>query len=186
MELFLVRHTAVDIAPGTCYGQHDVALDSGFPEELQTIQSKLDTKFDKVYSSPLSRCVSLAKGLGFEKLELDHRLMEMHFGDWENMKWDEMESSDLNHWMENFVDVCTPNGESLTQLHARVREFIEELRIQKLKRVLIISHAGVIRCICAMILGVPLYNIFKLSVQHGQIIKIKLGQQASNDLLIQL
>ena len=35
MKVYLVRHTSVDVAPGTCYGQTDVPLRASFQEEAE-------------------------------------------------------------------------------------------------------------------------------------------------------
>ena len=63
MEVILVRHTSVDVPPGTCYGQTDVALRSTFPEEAEAVYRRLAgyAPFDRVYTSPLSRCIHLAE-----------------------------------------------------------------------------------------------------------------------------
>ena len=63
MEVILVRHTSVDVPPGTCYGQTDVALRSTFPEEAEAVYRRLAgyVPFDRVYTSPLRRCIRLAE-----------------------------------------------------------------------------------------------------------------------------
>ena len=41
MKVYLVRHTSVDVAPGTCYGQTDVPLRASFQEEAEACKKAL-------------------------------------------------------------------------------------------------------------------------------------------------
>ena len=59
MVIYLMRHTAVDVPQGVCYGQTDVPLKPTFETEAtQTAANLQGLSFDKVYTSPLTRCVS--------------------------------------------------------------------------------------------------------------------------------
>ena len=66
MEITLIRHTAVDVPPGVCYGQTDVPLKDSFEQEAAATLERLKASmpeggtFDHVYTSPLTRCVRLA------------------------------------------------------------------------------------------------------------------------------
>ena len=54
MKVYLVRHTSVDVAPGTCYGQTDVPLRASFQEEAEVCKKALqDTgmRFSRIYQS---------------------------------------------------------------------------------------------------------------------------------------
>ena len=57
MEIYLVRHTKVAVAPNICYGQSDVALAESFFEEAEIILRKLSNPKNFVcYSSPDPPC----------------------------------------------------------------------------------------------------------------------------------
>ena len=61
MEIYLVRHTSVDIPAGYAYGQTDVPLRPSFEDEAEAVKKNLSGHtFDKVWSSPLTRCPRLA------------------------------------------------------------------------------------------------------------------------------
>lgn len=186
MEIYLVRHTSVNVAKGTCYGQTDVALAATFTEELALIQKALPQQFDAVYSSPLTRCTQLASALSAIPANLSTDLLEMHFGDWENQNWNDIDQTALTPWMEDFVNVRTPNGEALTDLYQRITNFIAQLRTEKHQHVLIVAHAGPIRCFLAAMLGIPLANIFKLNIAYGHISHIKLADDAALDSVLAL
>ena len=59
MEIYLVRHTSVDIPAGYAYGQTDVPLRPSFEDEAEAVKKNLSGHtFDKVWSSPLTRCIA--------------------------------------------------------------------------------------------------------------------------------
>ena len=51
MEIYLVRHTSVDIPAGYAYGQTDVPLRPSFEDEAEAVKKNLSGHtFDKVWS----------------------------------------------------------------------------------------------------------------------------------------
>jgi alpha-ribazole phosphatase len=181
MEVYIIRHSPVSIDKDTCYGQSNVPLADTFPQDTEQFKKQLPKDFDATYCSPLQRCKDLAKALELSNTQFDNALMEMNFGDWENKKWNDLNQDDLNNWMTDFVKVKTPNGENLVELFERVKLFIDNLRQQQHKKVLLITHAGVIRCLCAYILEMPLTNIFKIPVDYGQLLIINLSTEHKFD-----
>lgn len=185
MELFIIRHTPVDLPSGVCYGQYDAPLQANFAEATAQLQQKLPatSSFDQVYSSPLSRCVQLAQTFT-KNVTTDANLLEMNFGDWENQAWDAIDPEPLQAWMDNFVQQATPNGESMQQLYERVAIFLEQLRQSTAKRVLVVAHAGSVRCCWAHLLHIPLRHAFKVTVPYGECLEFHLGKEAAFDQLI--
>lgn len=175
MEIILVRHTTPNIAKGICYGQADIGVTSTFIEELQPILKNvpLNDKNTVYYSSPLQRCAILAEKLS-DTIMYDNRLKELNFGDWELQPWDTIDKRPLDIWMNNFVTESTKNGESYIDLHKRTTTFLEEIKQLNHEKIVIITHAGVIRSLYAYIHNSPLEKSFDLKVAYGQVIKIKL------------
>lgn len=178
MEVYLVRHTETVCEKGICYGQSDVNIIEPYDAVFYNIISQLPQ--DAIlYSSPLLRCVLLADYIKnnseITAVNLDSRLMEMNFGDWEMKNWDVIEPEELNPWMTDFVNVRVSNGESFTDLHDRVIDFMEKV-LQKLnsKPVIIVAHAGVIRSFLCKISDLPLKDAFQNKVDFGAVIKIEL------------
>ncbi|RUT79789.1 alpha-ribazole phosphatase [Ancylomarina longa] len=161
MEIYLVRHTKVNVEKGICYGQKDVELIDTYPEELKVLKEKLtDIEFDAFYTSPLSRCKILAQDLYPDLAIEDTRLMELNFGDWEGKAWDEIKDPLLPIWMEDFVNKKCSNGESFVMLHDRVLNFWKELKSKDFQRVIIFTHGGVIRTIQAIANNIKLEDSF--------------------------
>jgi alpha-ribazole phosphatase len=151
MEIYLIRHTKVNVEPGVCYGQKDVELADSYPEELEAVKNKLkDIDFDAVISSPLSRAKQLATDVFGEKVAEDPRLMELNFGDWEGKVWDEIKDPLFPAWMDDFVNKKCSNGESFVMLRDRVLEFWNEIKNKKCNKIAIFTHGGVIRTISAI------------------------------------
>src|SRR5690606_37382738 len=94
MEIYVVRHTKVAVNKGICYGQTDVALADSFQEELAVLKNHLPNDFDQLFSSPLSRCKTLAEPFSSEII-FDDRLKEMHFGDWEMKTWNDIPTDEI-------------------------------------------------------------------------------------------
>lgn len=154
MKLIAIRHTRVAVPAGICYGQTDVPLADSYWEELSLVQAAADgVKVDAVFSSPLSRCQTLAKAVfAHHPIVLDDRLKEMNFGQWELQSWDAIYATpEGRHWMNHYQELPTAGGESLPELHQRVADFVDELSRSTHKRVAVVTHAGVIRLLKSML-----------------------------------
>ena len=178
MEVYLVRHTETVCEKGICYGQSDVEIRTPYDVVFETILSQLP-KEAILYSSPLQRCVVLAKhiqeNIQIETIIEDSRLMEMNFGDWELKSWDDIPQEILNPWMTDFVNVRVPNGESFVDLNERVLDFLEnEVPKDIEKPLIIVAHAGVIRSILCKINNLPLQEAFTSKLDFGAVVKMEL------------
>ncbi len=169
MEIDFVRHIEPDFEKGICYGQLNVPLPKDYEFKHDLIISTLSKKYDVIYSSPLSRCKLLSNQIT-NSVVFDNRLMEVNFGDWEGKKWDNINQTELNYWMENYITSPPPNGESLTDLMLRFSNFISDLKQTPHSKILIVTHAGIIRCAMALFNGIPLNEIMMQKVEFGKII----------------
>ncbi len=146
MKLYFIRHTAVDVPKGVCYGHTNVRLKKSFPKEADKVLKKIkDISFDAVFMSPLARCVELTYHCGFESAIPDHRLKEMNFGDWEMQKWDKIQDENLQKWYDDWLNVPTSNGESFHDMYARFSAFAAELP-PIAETVAVFTHGGIINC----------------------------------------
>lgn len=177
MQIYLVRHTETVAEPGVCYGQTDLALKEPFHNEFNAIVKELNIQNPLIFSSPLIRCKLLANHIAEQtgsKQEVCciDQLQELNFGTWEMQKWDDIDPLQLNAWGNDFVFSCVPNGESFLQLYRRVSQFINHTLSQKhgsTRPVVIVTHAGVIRCFHAYFNHIPLINVFNFKPNYGTI-----------------
>lgn len=170
MDVFVIRHTPVAVAKGICYGQTDVPLADSFEADAADLIQKLPHSFDAVYTSPLTRCKNLAARFSDQPI-VSEELIEMNFGIWENMAWEEMEQPTLFDWMADPVRIPAPGGENLEDVSSRIEGFLERLPINKDCRILIVTHAGPIRCIWGQLLEIPLHALMKLPVGFGEVLR---------------
>ncbi len=172
-DIYLVRHAEVNLEKGMCYGQYDLEVSPSLDKDAQLISKKLPSKA-QIFSSPLKRCASLAKIIfPAQHITHDDRLKELNFGEWEMKKWDEIDKKNLDDWMNDYVNVRCPDGESYADLYKRVIEFVED-QLHNKESVVIITHAGVIRAILSHFLHIPLERSFRIKVDFGSVTKISL------------
>lgn len=173
MEIYLVRHTAPDVGKGICYGQADIDVKETFLSEAEIIQQYLPDNIAAVYSSPLQRCKKLATQLFFgHAIQLQDDLQEINCGKWELLRWDDIPKTEIDPWMNDFVSVRIPGGESYEDLYKRVKEVFIAIH-QKATPAVIIAHGGVIRSILSYITNTPLKDSFSaFSLHYGCVIKI--------------
>jgi len=181
MEVYVIRHTAVNVPRSLCYGHTNVPLKDTFAQEVVAVKEKLPASFDAVFASPLERCRVLAEALELGAPQWENNLKELNFGAWENTHWDDIPPEQLNPWMADFVHGKPPQGESLQQVYDRVGEFLAQLRTQDHERVLVVTHAGPIRCFWTHILGNPLNTMFRIPVEFGEVLGIHLTPDSARD-----
>jgi len=173
MEIYLVRHTTPDVANGVCYGQADIGLTSSFDAESKKVVQCLPRDIDVVYSSPLSRCLLLARLIAVKQVVQDARLTEMDFGKWELKRWDEIDRSDLEVWMKDYVHAVPPGGESMQQMNNRVKDFWKDIQKQNHQKIAVVTHGGVIRLLIAQTKRMPLEKIFGIEAGYGEVVKLE-------------
>ena len=168
MELFVIRHTEVNNPENLCYGNYDIPLMKDFNKKSKQIFQNLPSDLDQIYTSPSKRCVDLLNSQNKNFITIKE-LQELNFGDWEGKKWDEINQNDLNYWMENFVNTPPQNGENMIQLFDRTIEFTYKLLDLNFKKVLFVTHSGVIRSLLSEALKIKLDQIFDISVRFDEI-----------------
>ena len=176
MEIYLIRHTSVDVPAGYAYGQTDVPLRPTFEQEAATVKETLsDLTFDKVYTSPLTRCVRLSTYCGYPNAQKEDRLKEINFGAWEMKSWEELSTDPRSAaWFEDWIHISTPGGESLIDQYNRVAAFLDELRKSGPQKVCIFAHGGVLTCARVYAGEYKLKEAFKNVPNYGSIIQLQL------------
>ena len=167
MDVYLIRHSAVAVEKGICYGRSDVALREDCQSQFETVKRKLEgIQPSLVYSSPAQRCKQMACYLSPSgKVIADERLRELNFGEWELKAWNKLPQEQVLHWTENFIHEAPPSGESYLALFNRVKGFWEEvIQNKNVESIIIITHGGVIRSILSYLLEIPLQKSFSLDV----------------------
>ncbi len=176
MELYLIRHPRVAVAPGVCYGMSNVAL----AEDAAAVAARLAPLLPadcRLVSSPLSRCRALAEALS-DQVAFEPRLAEMDFGDWEMKPFDDIDPAVIEIWAADPFGFCPPGGESARDMAARVREAFREIREALGEGPLaIVSHGGPLRAMAAELLCLPEERWLSLDFACGQMSLLELADE---------
>ncbi len=174
MDIYLIRHTTPDIDRSICYGQTDLPLKNTFEEEAQLILDQLPNWFDKIYSSPLIRCHTLANAIPANEVIIEPRLRELSFGEWEMQPWKDLPKPAFAHWKQHFVHQAPPKGESMKELQDRVMSWWEEIHQGLTSPVGIVAHFAVIRVFMAALQKTSLEDIFNQELmEYGAVFQLK-------------
>lgn len=170
MELFLIRHTAPAVVSGTCYGRTDVPLAETAERDIQATLAPLP-KFDRVYSSPAQRCVRLANALVRRDacgLSLAPALLELDFGDWEQLPWARIPREHSDPWAADTWNRAPPGGETEQALWARVADWYRTALPAPVSRCAIVAHGGSLRVLRCLILNLDLRQRWDWDLRWGE------------------
>jgi alpha-ribazole phosphatase len=90
------------------------------------------------------------------------------------LRWDDIPKDVIDPWMNDFVNVVIPGGESFVVLFERVSRCFEQI-LATGQQAAIVAHGGVIRSILAHITQTPLKDSFAaFSLHYGCVVKLDL------------
>lgn len=152
MKLWLLRHAAVQLEAGLCYGASDVPADLALTQQAASAMAGVLPSGLPVRVSGLVRAAQLARALGALRPDLplavvDVRLNEMDFGEWELQAWNAVPRIAFDRWMANFGQHRFGGAESTQMVLNRVAAALEEQRAARVDEAMWITHAGVIRAV---------------------------------------
>lgn len=187
MRILLVRHGETDWNhSGRFQGQQDIDLNQrGIIQARETAKAVAALKPTALYSSPLRRTMQVADEIArLVGLPVTKRqdFMELSLGDLEGITGEEMRArwpEIYDTWRNDPAKVVMPNGESLAQLQKRAWQAILELeKSHNLGDVLaVVSHNFAIRAIIGKLLGMPLTNFHRMSLDLASICALEIDQR---------
>lgn len=150
--LYLIRHGITQgNLDGKYIGQTDLAL---CPEGRRTIEllhiDEVYPEVDKVYSSPLQRCLETAEIIyPDQKLMIVDEISEMNFGDFEGKTQAQLQDlREYADWLRGGADAAPPNGERFGDFQLRCIEGLDtifsDMMRADINSAACITHAGVI------------------------------------------
>lgn len=165
-------------------GSTDAALtDKGWLQLWQSVAGR-DRCWDRIISSPLSRCAHFASELAEVRklpLLLDDRFREMHFGAWEGYSAIELMATDaesLAQFWQDPVRNTPPLAEALEQFQQRVLSAWHEMvAAWPGESVLLVTHGGVIRTILCHVQHRPLEQLLQIEAGHAVLHRVETGGQ---------
>ena len=127
-NLIIVRHSETNCSPDLYKGHSEYEVSEyghDLIEELKRNLRAVDYGIESIYSSDLNRAKVTADGIdevynvGVQK---DNRLREIDFGDFTGKT-----SDDVQEFSKSPYENPYPNGESISELNDRVRDFYDEV-----------------------------------------------------------
>jgi len=159
-DVLFLRHGETNLA-GTFCGHSDPPLnDRGLLQVASLLEQLSDETIDVIYSSDLRRAKQTATAIATAKrvpLHILPALREINFGDWEALRWHEIEARDKSYaerWLAAYPTLAAPGGESVDEFETRILAVVESLLRNDSRRFAVVSHAGVMRVILHRLCGV--------------------------------
>ncbi|WP_261527729.1 alpha-ribazole phosphatase [Burkholderia multivorans] len=179
MDVVLIRHPAVAVASGVCYGRTDVPLAGSADAAARLLRDRLSALGAPlpacIGTSPLMRCATVADRLAHAcgvPCERDAGWQELDFGVWEMQRWNDIDRAALDAWAADLMHARAHGGESVAQFAARVAQRADAIARLGLPQ-WIVTHAGVIRAFASLVLRVPLDTLLARPVPTGGIVWLR-------------
>ena len=172
-------------------GSTDVSLSEAGWQQLRARTANNVGNWEQVVASPLIRCRQFAEEFANAHqldFEVDDRWREMSFGSWEGKLVADVWATDKAAAMAYFSDPVNCNSVGIEPMETLVQRsqaaWNNLLDKYRGKRVLVVSHGGLIRVHLATILNLPLASIGQLHLPYAAISRIvhsngPLGTRAS-------
>jgi probable phosphoglycerate mutase len=164
----------------------------GFKQAKSLVQVLDHLKIQKIYSSPLTRCIQTIDPYLQKRPEtlfqIDDRLVEMDYGSWSGKKLSSL--SRKPQWQQVQSKPSTfvfPSGESFRAMRSRIESVLKQLKDEK-NPVLLVTHGDIIKMILAVAVGLKSDDFQRFIVEPGSISTISISKSniylvSSNSLL---
>ncbi|NNK77700.1 MAG: histidine phosphatase family protein [Litoreibacter sp.] len=158
-------------------GWTDLPADLSDTAQIARLQAHLPDA--PILSSDLSRTRATADAIQQGRLRLPDTaaLREIHFGDWENRGFAEVEAEDpdrIRAYWEQPGDVAPPSGESWNAIAARVNNFVDGLTAQApYETIIAVAHMGVILTQVQRALGISAYDTLAQKIGNFSVTEIR-------------
>ncbi|WP_367154630.1 histidine phosphatase family protein [Methylomonas sp. HYX-M1] len=155
----------------------DPLSEVGWQQMLECCDNR---NWQAVISSPLQRCQAVALHLSATRnipLYVDAAWQEIDFGRWEGLTAEAIEHrypKALEAYYRDFMNASPPEGETYKQFSTRVNIAWYQLTAAYFgQSVLLITHAGVIRALFSLLMGISPENSFRIEVPHASLTRFR-------------
>lgn len=187
--VYMLRHAqSVANTKGILAGQdNSVELSKDGRKQAQLLVPYLSKlKINRVYSSPLTRCIQTIQpymeihpDLDFE---IDEKFIEMDYGLWSGRRLSALARDRRWRSVQHKPSAFTfPQGESFRSMRKRVDLALSELRKEK-GGVLVVTHGDIIKMSLASALGLPIDRFQKFVAEPASLTVINLEKNSSTIL----
>ncbi|WP_293780544.1 histidine phosphatase family protein [uncultured Oxalicibacterium sp.] len=184
-ELILIRHGETDWnVEKRLQGHHDITLNAEGERQAQALARRLkDEPIDAIYSSDLQRAYLTAQAIAEVRgmpILAEEGLRERCFGAFEGSLHPELAQrypDDYAALQRRDVDARYPRGEfeceTLTEFNRRTLDCVARIAAAGHRRVLVVTHGGVLDCVYRRATGMALnlprsFDVLNASLNHVQ------------------
>jgi alpha-ribazole phosphatase len=177
----LLRHGEHALGQAICGVKDPELSEKGWSQLTNQMDSLLGRdklnqvrQWDICVSSPRIRCAAFGSHVSQQlniELVIKDALSEIDFGEWEGLTGAQVEASyprQWQQWLDNPDDPAPHGGEAYGLFQQRILDGWSQLISQyQGKRILLLSHSGVMRAILASVLGLDSTGLFRFNVPHA-------------------
>lgn len=173
--IFAARHPRPRVGARVCYGRTDVPLAEPAEAGADALLAALGADpVERIITSPLSRAALVARAVAARTgapLHTDGRLAEMDFGTWENRPWGSIPRAEVDAWAADPLRYRPGGGECVNDVLLRVRRAWTGIA-SSADNTLVLTHAGPVRCLLHIALGVPVLDAIGASIAYGSVTRL--------------
>jgi alpha-ribazole phosphatase len=180
-SIIFVRHGHTEqTEQGKLYCDHEARLTDMGKRQARALTARLTAEKPAVLLASTARRVRETAGVLSEALSLPLALLpgleEQNVGAWEDKTYLDIKKTnpeEYQRWLADPIRNRPPDGESIEDLYLRVSRELASLTTRyRGEKVILVSHAGVIRSAIVAALGMPVDNFWRISVPTGSASKI--------------
>lgn len=184
LRLLFVRHGTTKANQEKRFlGRLDSPLSEQGEGEVKALAARLkNEKISHVISSPLLRASQTASVIAAEHnlpVTIDERLIELDYGSWDGMTWQEVGMLDFagrQAWLEDGVSYAPHGGETMTTVAARVGATLQEWRATinpEAGAVVAVFHGAALAAALCTLLDTPLRGLWPYRAKPASLSEVQ-------------
>lgn len=141
--------------------------------------------WNKIITSPLSRCRSFAEELAAQyrlPVEVQPEWREIHYGDWENQCSKDLWLKNAEHMQQLWADpmkFCAPNGEAVADFSERIKNAWRQTLLDNAgENLLVICHGGVMRILLQQLLDMSPQAMSRFKIPYAALSRFEIDHDA--------
>ena len=173
-RIILVRHGQTEWNKAYRFqGRTNVQLTDEGKRQAHSLSERLRSwPPDVIYSSPLDRAKYTAEAIAspFNMTPIIlPELEEINFGTWEGQSFDALKSEcseEYSRWRDDPFFNPPKGAETWPELEARLKRAVDIMLSSPYKRIVAVSHGGIMRALYAVIMGLDPHHTWYMDVSN--------------------
>ncbi|MBR1925468.1 MAG: histidine phosphatase family protein [Clostridia bacterium] len=161
-------------------GRKDLSLnEKGISQAKEVAQKLQGINFDEVFCSPLKRAKETCEIIYDDNIIFDDRIIERDFGE---LTGKTKKDFDYAGFWNLSGKQDYQGAETIKDVEKRVFDFLDELKQDSDKNILIVAHSGIGRIMMSYFYGVPKDgNYLNYDIKNGQVLQFDYDMVSSRD-----